>query len=114
MASASTSAMLDTIDAIRTQLSGLKDQADFYEEILAVLPQFVAVGPQSAGKSSVIRRVSGVALPEASTLCTRVATMVQMRRDNENTIAVLLKGPDEDRDFYEDTGYATNHITLKA
>ena len=53
MESAATSAMLDTIDEIRTTLGGLKgasDQADsdFYEEILAVLPQFVAVGPQSA------------------------------------------------------------------
>ena len=99
--SAATSAMLDTIDEIRTTLGGLKgasDQADFYEEILAVLPQFVAVGPQSAGKSSVIRRVSGVALPEASTLCTRVATMVQMRRDNKNTVEVLLQGPDSGPD----------------
>ena len=100
MESAATSAMLDTIDEIRTTLGGLKgasDQADFfYEEILAELPQFVAVGPQSAGKSSVIRRVSGVALPEASTLCTRVATMVQMRRDAEPThaVAVILQGPD--------------------
>ena len=61
--------------------------------ILTVLPQFVAVGPQSAGKSSVIRRVSGVALPEASTLCTRIATMVQMRRAKEPIIAVILQGP---------------------
>ena len=29
--------MLDTIDEIRMTLSGLKDQAAFYEEILAVL-----------------------------------------------------------------------------
>ena len=93
---ASAVAMLDTIDEIRATLSGLQgenDQCEFYEEILAVLPQFVAVGPQSAGKSSVIRRVSGVALPEASTLCTRVATMVQMRSAKEPIIAVILQGP---------------------
>ena len=93
---ASAVAMLDTIDEIRATLSGLQganDECDFYEEILAVLPQFVAVGPQSAGKSSVIRRVSDVALPEASTLCTRIATMVQIRRDTEPTIAVILQGP---------------------
>ena len=105
--------MLDTIDEIRTTLGGLKgasDQADsdFYEEILAVLPQFVAVGPQSAGKSSVIRRVSGVALPEASTLCTRVATMVQMRRDAAHTVAVILQGPNGEsisqEAFHEDAG----------
>ena len=112
MESASAS-MLDTIDEIRTTLGGLKgasDQADsdFYEEILAVLPQFVAVGPQSAGKSSVIRRVSGVALPEASTLCTRVATMVQMRRDAAHTVAVILQGPNGEsisqEAFHEDAG----------
>ena len=81
---ASMKAMLDAIDEIRTTLSGLKSsdvQPKFYEEVLASLPQFVACGPQSAGKSSVLRRVSGISLPEASTLCTRIATMVQMRRD---------------------------------
>jgi Dynamin family len=71
---------LDIIDKVRAALGGLKDNKVFYEELLSALPQFVACGPQSAGKSSVIRLVSGVSLPEASTLCTRIATMVQMRR----------------------------------
>jgi len=86
---------LDTIDDVRTVLSGLKGPADqiFYEELLGSLPQFVACGPQSAGKSSVIRRISGVALPEASTLCTRIATMVQMRRASDSAIRVTLLGP---------------------
>lgn len=81
---ASMKVMLDAIDEIRTTLSGLKStdvQPNFYEEVLASLPQFVACGPQSAGKSSVLRRISGISLPEASTLSTRIATMVQMRRD---------------------------------
>jgi len=88
-------AKLDTIDNVRTVLSGLKGPADqlFYEELLGSLPQFVACGPQSAGKSSVIRRISGVALPEASTLCTRIATMVQMRRASDSSISVSLNGP---------------------
>jgi len=88
-------AMLDTIDKVRAVLSGLKGPPDqmFYEELLGSLPQFVACGPQSAGKSSVIRRISGVALPEASTLCTRIATMVQMRRDPDSSIHVILNGP---------------------
>ncbi len=77
-----TSAMkmqLDMIDCVRVALSGLKESQAFYEEVLSSLPQFVVCGPQSAGKSSVIRRISGVSLPEASTVCTRVATMVQIR-----------------------------------
>ena len=84
--------LLNRIDQVRVQLGELQDQK-FYEELLASLPQFVACGPQSAGKSSVIRRVSGVSLPEAATLCTRVATMIQMRREAENTICVSLIGP---------------------
>jgi hypothetical protein len=91
--------MLDTIDNVRTTLGGLKDNQLFYEELLSSLPQFVACGPQSAGKSSVIRRVSGVSLPEASTLCTRIATIIQMRRsssssDGETSTRVTLIGPD--------------------
>jgi hypothetical protein len=90
-------AMLDTIDKVRTTLGGLKNNQIFYEELLSSLPQFVACGPQSAGKSSVIRRVSSVSLPEASTLCTRIATIIQMRRsssDDEASTCVTLIGPD--------------------
>jgi len=88
--------MLDRIDQVRTTLSGLKgghDEQRFYEEILSSLPQFVACGPQSSGKSSVIRRISGVTLPEAATLCTRIATLVQMRREKDPAINVVLVGP---------------------
>ena len=85
-------ALLDTIDKVRASLSGLKDNS-FYEELLSSLPQFVVCGPQSAGKSSVIRRISGISLPEASTLCTRMATLVQLRRSDETMIRVTLVGP---------------------
>ena len=86
--------MLDTVDKVRTTLGGLKNNQVFYEELLASLPQFVCCGPQSAGKSSVIRRVSGVSLPEASTLCTRIATIIQMRRSNDTSTRVTLTGLD--------------------
>ena len=89
--------MLDSIDSVRSalaELKGISGADQFYEELLSSLPQFVACGPQSAGKSSVIRRISGIALPEASTLCTRVATLVQMRRNNTPSIRVTLLGPD--------------------
>ncbi len=86
--------MLDTIDRIRVSLGGLADCETFYEEVLASLPQFVVCGPQSAGKSSVIRRISGVALPEATTLCTRIATVVQIRRRDDSHVKVELIGSD--------------------
>ena len=45
--------ILDVIDEVRGSLGGGlqgSHQQAFYEELLASLPQFVAVGPQSAGK----------------------------------------------------------------
>jgi len=87
-----TTRKLDAIDKVRLVLSELRDTA-FYEEILSTLPQFVACGPQSGGKSSVIRRLSGISLPEASTLCTRVATVISMRREPTQTLRVTLSGP---------------------
>ena len=89
---------------MRLLLAELRDTA-FNEEILSTLPQFVACGPQSAGKSSVIRRLSGISLPEASTLCTRVATVICMRREATRALRVTLSGPsgvitdDEPADF---------------
>lgn len=107
--------LLNIIDQVRVQLCELheRDQS-FYEELLAALPQFVACGPQSAGKSSIIRRVSGVSLPEAATLCTRVATMIQMRRENEVSIRVKLLGPMGQMLLEEvcgDAGEVCQHVT---
>ena len=87
-----TTQKLDAVDNVRLLLSELRDTA-FYEEILSTLPQFVACGPQSSGKSSVIRRLSGISLPEASTLCTRVATVISMRREATSSLRVTLTGP---------------------
>ena len=87
-----TTQKLDAIDKVRLLLAELRDTA-FYEEVLSTLPQFVACGPQSAGKSSVIRRLSGISLPEASTLCTRVATVICMRREATRALRVTLSGP---------------------
>ena len=49
--STATEHILDTIDDVRASLGGglQGSQRAFYEELLASLPQFVAVGPQSAG-----------------------------------------------------------------
>ena len=46
-----------------------------------VVPQFVAVGNQSAGKSSLLRRVGKIPLPDAVKRCTRLPILLQLRRD---------------------------------
>ena len=61
-----------------------------------LLPQFVACGAQSSGKSSVIRRISGISLPEASGLCTRITTIIQLRRCETPVIKVSLIGPNDE------------------
>ena len=50
----------------------------------------MVVGAQSAGKSSVLRRISGIRLPEGKTLCTRVPAVMRMRRDKAPDVKVAL------------------------
>ena len=87
---------LDAIDSVREKLTGLKD-INLKDEVLNHLPQFVACGAQSAGKSSVIRCISKIPLPEDTKCCTRIATIIQTRR-GEESITVKLIGP-EGREF---------------
>ena len=50
-------------------------------------------------KSSVIRRISGISLPEASGLCTRITTIIQLRRSEKDAtpvIKVSLIGPNDE------------------
>ena len=82
---------LDAIDEVRSLLSGLR--TDVFNELLDKLPQFVVCGPQSAGKSSLIRRISGVSLPTSSSACTRMATTVSVRRDAIDSVRVEMLGP---------------------
>ncbi|KAL4744658.1 hypothetical protein BDW72DRAFT_78884 [Aspergillus terricola var. indicus] len=44
------------------------------------LPQLVAVGDQSSGKSSILEALTGLPFPRDSTLCTRFATQIIFRR----------------------------------
>lgn len=84
---------LDTIDDVRKMFTAQNSDEPYFEELLSVLPQAVVVGAQSAGKSSALRRISGISLPEASTLCTRMATVIRIRRSLMNSVSVTLTGP---------------------
>ena len=50
----------------------IKLKKEFYKVIVENMPQFIVVGPQSSGKSSALKRISGIKLPEAANRCTRV------------------------------------------
>jgi GTP-binding protein EngB required for normal cell division len=91
---------LNIIDNVRSILSKLKD-VKFYEEINKELPVFVILGPQSVGKSSVIKRITNnvVELPEAAGVCTKVATEIQLRKGDEHVEIVLRKPDGSEVDF---------------
>ncbi|KAK0930060.1 hypothetical protein LTR29_016809 [Friedmanniomyces endolithicus] len=78
--------LLDIIDGLRSQ--GLNSYIS--------LPQLVVCGDQSAGKSSVLEGISGVAFPTKDNLCTRFATEVVLRRDAKSRVYVTIL-PDGDR-----------------
>ncbi|KAK4178956.1 P-loop containing nucleoside triphosphate hydrolase protein [Triangularia setosa] len=58
------------------------------------LPQLVAVGDQSSGKSSLLETVTGIPFPRGQELCTRYATQITHRRDNDSFISIsIISGP---------------------
>lgn len=65
--------LLDVIDQLRAE--GLNEHVD--------LPQLIVVGDQSSGKSSLLSAISGVPFPKKDNLCTRFATEVVLRRDDD-------------------------------
>jgi energy-coupling factor transporter ATP-binding protein EcfA2 len=96
---------LDIIDNVRTRLSCL--HKDVFDRLLAKIPQIVMCGPQSSGKSSLIRRISGITLPTASSACTRMPTMVCVRHDkllHTDSVRVELIHPGGKCDMYFSTG----------
>ncbi|KAK0616798.1 dynamin family protein [Immersiella caudata] len=58
------------------------------------LPQLVAVGDQSSGKSSLLESITGIPFPRGQELCTRYATQITHRRDDFERIDVsIIPGP---------------------
>ena len=54
------------------------------------LPQLVAVGDQSSGKSSVLEGLTDLPFPRDSGLCTRFATQITFRRAQNASISVSI------------------------
>ncbi|ATY65794.1 interferon-induced GTP-binding Mx2 [Cordyceps militaris] len=58
------------------------------------IPQLVAVGDQSSGKSSLLESLTGIPFPRGQELCTRYATQITHRRESESFITVsIIPGP---------------------
>ncbi|TQV95281.1 interferon-induced GTP-binding protein Mx2 [Cordyceps javanica] len=58
------------------------------------LPQLVAVGDQSSGKSSLLESLTGIPFPRGQQLCTRYATQITHRRESQAFINVsIIPGP---------------------
>jgi GTPase SAR1 family protein len=58
------------------------------------LPQLVAVGDQSSGKSSLLENLTGIPFPRGQELCTRYSTQITHRRDAASRITIsIIPGP---------------------
>lgn len=92
---------LNYIDDIRNKLLPMKKDQSF-DEIFSNIPQFVVVGPQSSGKTSVLQRITGIRLPTSSGVCTRVPVVIKLRK-GVRTGRVDLVFPDGTKQCFEES-----------
>ncbi|CAI6020287.1 unnamed protein product [Clonostachys chloroleuca] len=63
------------------------------------LPQLVVAGDQSSGKSSLLENVTGIPFPRDQTLCTRHATQISSRRQDDEAVHIsIIPGPNATED----------------
>ncbi|KAF2229407.1 Dynamin family protein [Viridothelium virens] len=78
--------VLDVVDGFRR--SGLSS--------ILNLPQIVVCGDQSSGKSSVLEAITEIPFPRKENLCTRFATEIILKRDDETAVTTTIT-PDKTR-----------------
>lgn len=99
----------------KLQNEDMRTVLDAVDELRAVgvnniiaLPQIVACGDQSTGKSSLLEALTGIPFPRDTGLCTRFATQFILRRADKVSISVtIIPGPnrnDNERERLEDFG----------
>ncbi|CVL13641.1 related to RBTMx2 protein [Fusarium proliferatum] len=75
------------------------------------LPQLVAVGDQSSGKSSLLENLTGVPFPRGQELCTRYATQITQRRDIVFRITIsIIPGPSAAAEHKEELESFTKEV----
>jgi len=97
---------LNRIDDIRNKLLPMKKEKSF-EDIFSNIPQFIVVGPQSSGKSSVLRRITGIHLPTSSGVCTRVPVVIKLRMGAKLACVDLIH-PDGSKQTFENSSNPEN------
>jgi Dynamin family/Dynamin central region len=65
------------------------------------LPQIIAVGDQSAGKSSVLEAITGIPFPHNADACTRFPTEIRLRHAKNKSSSVYIIPDTENRPFAE-------------
>ena len=83
---------LDNLEEIRKHLYQLGNKN--LEDIMDDLPQIIAIGAQSAGKSSVIYKITGVPLPSGTGTCTKIASRILSRRGEKESVIISLENID--------------------
>lgn len=78
------------------------------------LPQLVAVGDQSSGKSSVLEALTKLPFPRDSGLCTRFATQITFRRSLETKVVVSIIPSKNSPKEYQEKVKAWTKTGLKA
>lgn len=94
---------------MRTVLDAVDDLCAVGIDNIIPLPQIVACGDQSSGKSSLLEALTGIPFPRDTGLCTRFATQFILRRANEVSITVtIIPGPNrvdqDERERLEEFG----------
>ena len=79
---------LDIVDKVTSKVSALNDE-DLKTKIQQEIPVVIAVGDQSSGKSSIMGRILGHALPSAAGITTKVPIIIQTRREPRDTSVTL-------------------------
>lgn len=79
------------------------------------LPQLVAVGDQSSGKSSLLESLTGIPFPRAQGLCTRYATQISHRREDHSHITIgIIPGPNASDEDNERLSSYSRHVSSTA
>jgi len=98
-------------DLLHNKIRPLLDLFDDLREVMGdklskdlQLPSIAVIGNQSAGKTSVIERLSGIALPSGVGMVTKAPLVLSMRRDDQEFIKIKRTNyPHSEKDITDKT-----------
>jgi len=109
------------MDVLAVHLSRLNIGINKLQELnidttLSSLPKYAVVGDQSAGKSSIVQALCGIALPRSSGTTTRCPFLITTHKDSSSTGAWRCKVSIKKQDYHdikleEQCDTSKSHIT---